>query len=87
MNPPVPWYRSHAFTALWQSALLTALGFALSGLVSNTWDWKGGLAIPVLSNLLVALKVMWSPTVQGPLSVMNRSNVATVPPSSIPRNP
>ena len=75
--PPsgIPWYRSQRFTALWQAAALMTLMWVLAGLQSNTWDWKAGLLIPILSNLAVALRDMWSPTVVGPFDTMNKRNL------------
>ena len=71
----VKWYESRSFKALLQSSVLLTLGWVLAALGTNTWDWRTGLAVPLLSNVLVQLRDMWSPTVVGPLSFMNASNV------------
>ena len=71
----VEWYDSRAFRALAQTSVLTALGWLAVSLTTNTWDWRVGLALPILSNVIVNLTDMWSPTVKGPLAMMNKKNV------------
>lgn len=68
------WYKTHAFTALWQASVILILAWLLVGLNTNLWDWKTGLLVPLISNLIVCLKEMWSPSVAGPFAFMNRSN-------------
>jgi hypothetical protein len=75
----IPWYRSHGFTALVQSSLLLTLGWLGVAVSTNVWDWRVGLAVPLLSNVIVGLRAMWSPTVVGPFSMMNRANLAVPP--------
>jgi hypothetical protein len=70
---PVPWYQSRSFKALAQTTVLLTLGWVLVGLSTNVWDWRTGLAVPIVSNILVGLRDMWSVTVTGPFDFMNRT--------------
>ena len=74
--PPsgIPWYKSQRVLGLCQASALLALIWTMNGLQSNVWDWKVGLAIPLLANVITVVRDMWSPTVVGPLAVMNRGN-------------
>lgn len=77
-TPPlvsVPWYKSQRFTALWQSALVLTVGWVMVALQTNAWDWKTGLLVPILGNVLLILKDWTSPSVTAPLAVLNRKNV------------
>ena len=82
----IPWYKSHAFVALVQTSLLLTLGWVGVALSTNVWDWRTGLAVPLVSNIVIALRTLWSPTTQGPFDFMNKNNPVTVPPSSIPKD-
>jgi hypothetical protein len=70
----VPWYSSRAFTALWQTSALSALGWLTVAVSTDVWDWRTGLAVPLLSNVFVVFKDMWSSTVRGPFDFMNKGN-------------
>jgi hypothetical protein len=71
----VPWYRSRACTALLQTSVLSALGWLIVAVSTNVWDWRTGLAVPLLSNVFIVFKDMWSSTVRGPFDFMNKDNV------------
>lgn len=73
--PPVIWYQSRVFTALWQNCVLMILIWTLSGLQSGNWDWKAGLAIPIISSVIVAFRDMWSPNIVGIFPMQNRKNL------------
>ena len=74
--PPsgVVWYKSRSFTGLWQASALMVLMWFADAVRLDVWDWRTGLALPLLANAIVVFKEMWSPTVVGPLNVMNRNN-------------
>jgi hypothetical protein len=71
----VPWYRSQRFTALWQSAAVLSLGWLMVALQTGTWDWRTGLLVPILGNVILVLRDWTSPTVQAPIPYLNRNNV------------
>ena len=71
----VTWYRSQRFTALWQSCAVLTIGWLMVALQTNSWDWKTGLAVPILGNVLLILKDWNSPAVQAPIPYLNRNNV------------
>ena len=75
-TPPVHWYQSQRFTALWQSAALLGLGFLIYALQTNDWQaWKPMLILPLLSNLALVLRDWWKPDVIAPISALNKGNV------------
>ena len=74
-----PWYRSYAFKALLQTSVLSSLGWLSLALATDVWDWRQGLAIPLLSNVIIMLKAMWEPGMVGPLNVMNKNNFSMWP--------
>jgi hypothetical protein len=78
----IPWYKSHAFVALIQTSVLMVLGWLAVALSTNVWDWRTGLAVPLVSNLIIVFKTMWSPTTQGPFDFMNKASTSQVPPKS-----
>lgn len=76
-TPPVHWYQSQRFTALWQSAALLALGFLVYAFQTNDWNsWREMLVIPLLSNAILILREWFKPDVIAPVSALNRNNVA-----------
>ena len=76
LTPPVHWYQSQRFAALWQSAALLALGFLVYALQTNDWHaWKEMLVIPILSNAVLILREWFRPDVIAPISALNRGNV------------
>lgn len=74
-----PWYSSRAFKALLQTSVLSSLGWLSLALATDVWDWRQGLAIPLLSNVVIVLKSMWEPGIVGPLATMNKNNVSAWP--------
>ena len=74
-----PWYLSYAFKALLQTSVLSSLGWLSLALATDVWDWRQGLAIPLLSNVIIMLKAMWEPGMVGPLAVMNKNNYSMWP--------
>ena len=74
--PPsgIVWYRSQKFLGLCQASALMALMWVMAGLQSGSWDWKAGLAIPLLANVITVVRDMWSPTVAGPFAFQNTKN-------------
>ena len=72
---PVLWYQSRSFKALVQSSVLLTLAWVGVALSTNVWDWRTGLAVPLISNIVIGLRDMWSPTVNGPFNAMNTNNV------------
>jgi hypothetical protein len=82
MTDPVLWYQSRSFKALAQTSVLLTLGWVLVGLSTNVWDWRAGLLVPIISNVFVALRDMWSPTVTGPFNVMNQVSIPPITPTA-----
>lgn len=73
---PATWYKSLKFTALWQSTVLTGLGFVLYAVSTSDWaSWKQALLIPVITNIYLTLKDWWSPTIVAPIARLNAGNV------------
>lgn len=70
----LPWWKSQQAIAYLKSTVLLAVGWALVGATSGVWDWRAGLLVPILSNLLLTLQNMWSKDVVGPLPMMNKRN-------------
>lgn len=68
----MPWWRSHSFTALWQTSVLTVLFWLTVAFSTNTWHWRQGLVVPLLSNIFILCKSWWSPNIAGPMNFMNR---------------
>ncbi len=75
MNTPIPWYQSHTFTALWQTTVLTSLIWLGAAVATNVWDWRNGLIVPLISNVIVLFKSMFDPTVAGIFKFQNARNV------------
>lgn len=75
----IPWWKSHAIVALAQTSVIMTLGWVAVALSTNIWDWRTGLAVPLISNLVIGLKTMWSPTTQGPFDFMNKNNTPPPP--------
>lgn len=74
--PAIPWYQSQRFITLCQSTVLWVMSWLVAALSSNDWAWKA-VAIGVATNILIALKDWWSPTIIAPFSALNKNNVAS----------
>ena len=72
----VPWYGSRTFSAMVQTTVLTSLGWLVIALQANDFTtWKIGLLLPIVSNLFIVFRDMWSSTIVGPSAIMNVNNV------------
>ena len=73
---PVPWYKTQKFTALWHQWVLMAAFWLAYSLETNIYNWRTGLAIPLLSSFITIFNDWRAPSVISPISTMNRNNVA-----------
>lgn len=70
----IPWYQSQRFITLCQSTALWVLSWLVAALSSNDWAWRA-VAIGVSTNILIALKDWWSPSIIAPFAALNQNNV------------
>lgn len=71
----IPWYASRTFAAMVQTTVLTSLGWLSIALATNKWDdWQIALLLPVVSNLFIIFRDMWSTSIIAPANFMNANN-------------
>ena len=71
----VPWFASKTFAAMCQTTVLTTLLWLTTALASNKWeDWQTALALPIVSNLFILFRDLWSTTITAPLKFLNVNN-------------
>ena len=71
---PVPWYKSQKFTALWHQWVIMAAFWLAYSLETNVYNWRTGLAIPLLSSFITMFNDWRAPSIISPIGAMNRNN-------------
>ena len=73
--PPVPWSKSQRFTALWHQWVIMASIWLVYSLETNTYNWRTGLLIPLVSSFVTMFNDWRAPTVIAPIPAFNANNV------------
>ena len=72
---PVKWYESQKFTALWHQWVIMAAIWLTYSLETNTYNWRTGLLIPLISSFVTLFNDWRAPSVIAPIGAMNANNV------------